>query len=80
MFIFFVVLKDYPHASLYKDSHDRNPLIGGIAKALGGMGLDRENDFKAAETIIKVIKGQIRGKLYDLSGRNAFPGTESVAV
>ena len=31
MFIFFVVLKDYPHASLYKDSHDRNPLIGGIA-------------------------------------------------
>ena len=56
MFIFFVVLKDYPHASLYKDSHDRNPLIGGIAKALGGMGLDRENDFKAAETIIKVIK------------------------
>lgn len=56
MFIFFVVLKDYPHASLYKDSHDRNPLIGGMAKALGGMGLDRENDFKAAETIIKVIR------------------------
>lgn len=56
MFIFFVVLKDFPHASLYKDSHDRNPLIGGMAKALGGMGLDRENDFKAAETIIKVIR------------------------
>ena len=60
MFIFFVVLKDYPHASLYKDSHDRNPLIGGMAKALGGMGLDRENDFKAAETIIKVIREYAR--------------------
>lgn len=61
MFIFFVVLKDFPHASLYKDEHDRNPIIGPIAKALGGMGIDRHNDYKTAEVIIKVIKEVRKG-------------------
>lgn len=61
MFIFFLVLKDYPHASLYKDAHDRNPIIGPIAKSLGGMGIDRHNDYKTAEVIIKVIREVKKG-------------------
>lgn len=56
MFIFYTVFKDYPHATMYKKIIDTYPLASGMARALGGIPIDREDDKDALKVIINIIK------------------------
>lgn len=55
MFILYLVFKDYPHATMYKKIIDTYPLASGMAKALGGIPIDREDDKEALKVILKII-------------------------
>lgn len=61
MFIFYVVFKNYPHATMYKKVIETYPLASGMAKALGGISIDRDDDKEALKVIINIIKEVKKG-------------------
>lgn len=61
MFIFYLAFKKFPHATMYKQVIATYPLASGMAKALGGIPIDREDDRKALEVIIQIIKEVKKG-------------------
>ena len=54
--IFHIVLHDFPHASMYKAVIDKYNIASYMAKALGGVSIEREDDRKAMVSIIEIIK------------------------
>lgn len=56
MFIFYTILKKHHHATMYKEDITKYSLAAGMAKALGGVSIDRNNDKKAAISLIEIIK------------------------
>ncbi len=56
MFILYVILSKWPHATMYKKVIDTYPLARGMAKALGGVAIDREDDKQALRVILTIIK------------------------
>lgn len=61
MFIFYLAFRKFPHATMYKQIIATYPLASGMAKALGGIPIDREDDRKALEVIIQIIKEVKKG-------------------
>ncbi len=61
MFIYYVVFKDFPHATMYKRIIESYPLASGMAKALGGISIDRDDDREALKVIINIIKEVKKG-------------------
>lgn len=59
--IMFALVKQ-PYSMVFKDSFLNNRLIGPMAKALGGLPIYRENNYKTAEIIIQVIKNVKKGQ------------------
>lgn len=59
MFILYVILHKWPHATLYKKIIETYPLASGMAKALGGVSIEREDDKEALKSIIKII-GEVK--------------------
>lgn len=56
MFILYTILKKWPHATMYKKIIDTYPLASGMAKALGGVAIDREDDKQALKVVLTIIK------------------------
>lgn len=54
--IFHKVLYKFPHASMYKAVIDKHAIASNMAKALGGVSIEREDDRKAMVSIIEIIK------------------------
>lgn len=61
MFIFYTVFKKFPHATMYKKIIETYPLASGMAKALGGLSIDRDDDKEALKVIIKIINEVKKG-------------------
>lgn len=61
MFIFYTVLKEFPHATMYKKVIETYPLASGMAKALGGLSIEREDDRQALKVILKIINEVKKG-------------------
>lgn len=61
MFIFYVVLKDFHHATMYKKIIETYPLASGMAKALGGISIDRDDDREALKVVLKIINEVKKG-------------------
>lgn len=64
MFIFYQVLKDFPHATLYKKEILKYPLVRGVGKGLGGVAIDRTDDRSAAKSVIEVIRRIKNGQTF----------------
>lgn len=56
MFILYTILKKWPHATMYKKIIDTYPLASGMARALGGVAIDRDDDKQALKVILTIIK------------------------
>lgn len=61
MFVYDIVLKDFPRGSMYKKEHETNPLISGMVKGLGGISIDRNDDRSAIKSVINIIKEVDKG-------------------
>ena len=59
MFILYTILHKWPHATMYKKVIETYPLASGMAKALGGVSIEREDDREALKSIIKII-GEVK--------------------
>lgn len=59
MFILYTILHKWPHATMYKKIIETYPLASGMAKALGGVSIEREDDREALKSIIKII-GEVK--------------------
>ena len=54
--IYYTVLHQFPHATMYKESISKLQLASGMAKALGGVSIDRSDDRSAMKSMITIIK------------------------
>ena len=54
--IYYTVLHKFPHATMYKESISKLQLVSGMAKALGGVSINRDDDRSAMKSIINIIK------------------------
>lgn len=54
--IYYTALKNFPHGTMYKESINKMTLAAPMAKALGGVAIKREDDRKALEAVITIIK------------------------
>jgi len=61
MFILYIVLRKFPHATMYKKIIETYPLAKGMAKALGGISIDREDDKEALKVVINIINEVKKG-------------------
>lgn len=59
--VLFALIKQ-PYSMVFKDTFLKNKLIGPMAKALGGLPIYREDNYKTAEIIIQVIKNVKKGQ------------------
>ena len=54
--IYYTVLHKIPHGTMYKESISKFQLASGMAKALGGVSINRSDDRSAMKSIIQIIK------------------------
>lgn len=59
--IYHVAFSKIPHATMYKKVIDRYIFAGPMARALGGVSIDRDDDREAMESVVSIIKKVKKG-------------------